>query len=70
MSDSKDGIEVRRPLLRMRLERALSRGLRKRIAVPTRPVPAQQTPSDTAEDARAAAHLLSSYLAWSSAAPA
>jgi len=28
---------------------------------------AQQTPSDTAEDARAAAHLLSSYLAWSSA---
>ena len=31
---------------------------------------AQQTPSDTAEDARAAAHLLSSYLAWSSAAPA
>jgi putative holliday junction resolvase len=31
---------------------------------------AQQTPSATAEDARAAAHLLSSYLAWSSAAPA
>ena len=31
---------------------------------------AQQTPSDTSEDARAAAHLLSSYLAWSSAAPA
>jgi len=31
---------------------------------------AQQTPSDSAEDARAAAHLLSSYLAWSSAAPA
>jgi len=31
---------------------------------------AQQTPSDKAEDARAAAHLLSSYLAWSSAAPA
>jgi putative Holliday junction resolvase len=31
---------------------------------------AQQTPSDTPEDARAAAHLLSSYLAWSSAAPA
>ena len=31
---------------------------------------AQQTPSDAAEDARAAAHLLSSYLAWSSAAPA
>ncbi len=31
---------------------------------------AQQTPSETAEDARAAAHLLSSYLAWSSVAPA
>ncbi len=31
---------------------------------------AEQTPSETAEDARAAAHLLSSYLAWSSAAPA
>ncbi|MDX6484997.1 MAG: putative pre6S rRNA nuclease [Gaiellaceae bacterium] len=31
---------------------------------------AQQTPSDAPEDARAAAHLLSSYLAWSSAAPA
>lgn len=31
---------------------------------------AQQLPSDSAEDARAAAHLLSSYLAWSSAAPA
>jgi putative holliday junction resolvase len=31
---------------------------------------AQQTPSDSAEDARAAAHPLSSYLAWSSAAPA
>jgi lipoprotein-anchoring transpeptidase ErfK/SrfK len=46
ISDSKDGIEVRRPLLRMRLERELSRGLRKRIAVPTRPVPAQQTRSD------------------------
>ena len=26
---------------------------------------AQQTPSDTAEDARAAAHLLSGYLEWS-----
>lgn len=26
---------------------------------------AQQSPSDAAEDARAAAHLLSSYLAWS-----
>jgi len=31
---------------------------------------AQQTPSGADEDARAAAHLLSSYLAWSSAAPA
>jgi putative Holliday junction resolvase len=31
---------------------------------------AQQTPSAAGEDARAAAHLLSSYLAWSSAAPA
>jgi putative Holliday junction resolvase len=31
---------------------------------------AQQTPSAADEDARAAAHLLSSYLAWSSAAPA
>jgi putative transcription antitermination factor YqgF len=31
---------------------------------------AQQTPSASSEDARAAAHLLSSYLAWSSAAPA
>jgi putative Holliday junction resolvase len=31
---------------------------------------AQQTPSAAAEDARAAAHLLSSYLAWSSGAPA
>jgi putative holliday junction resolvase len=29
---------------------------------------AEQTPSETAEDARAAAHLLSSYLAWSSGA--
>ena len=28
---------------------------------------AEQTPSDTSEDARAAAHLLSSYLEWSSA---
>jgi putative holliday junction resolvase len=28
---------------------------------------AAQSPSATAEDARAAAHLLSSYLAWSSA---
>jgi len=31
---------------------------------------AQQTPSDSALDARAAAHLLSGYLAWSSGAPA
>jgi putative Holliday junction resolvase len=31
---------------------------------------AQQTPSRTPEDARAAAHLLSSYLAWSSGARA
>jgi len=31
---------------------------------------AEQTPSRTPEDARAAAHLLSSYLAWSSGAPA
>lgn len=31
---------------------------------------AQQTPSGSAEDARAAAHLLSSYLAWSSGARA
>ncbi len=31
---------------------------------------AAQTPSPTSEDARAAAHLLSSYLAWSSGAPA
>ncbi len=31
---------------------------------------AQQGPSETPEDARAAAHLLSSYLAWSSGAPA
>ncbi len=31
---------------------------------------AEQAPSRTAEDARAAAHLLTSYLAWSSGAPA
>ena len=31
---------------------------------------AQQTPSDAELDSRAAAHLLSSYLAWSSVAPA
>jgi len=32
--------------------------------------PAGRSPSSAPEDARAAAHLLSSYLAWSSAAPA
>ncbi len=31
---------------------------------------ARQTPSAAAEDARAAAHLLSSYLTWASASPA
>jgi putative Holliday junction resolvase len=31
---------------------------------------AQQTPSNSSLDARAAAHLLSGYLAWSSGAPA
>jgi putative Holliday junction resolvase len=31
---------------------------------------AQQTPASSEEDARAAAHLLSSYLAWASGAPA
>jgi putative Holliday junction resolvase len=31
---------------------------------------AERTPSETAEDARAAAHLLSSYLTWSSGARA
>jgi putative Holliday junction resolvase len=31
---------------------------------------AEQTPSDTPEDARAAAHLLTSYLTWASSAPA
>jgi len=31
---------------------------------------AQQTPSTSPEDARAAAHLLSGYLVWSSGAPA
>jgi lipoprotein-anchoring transpeptidase ErfK/SrfK len=46
ITDSRDGIEVRRPLLRMRLETALSNGLRSRIAVPTRPVPATRTRSD------------------------
>jgi putative holliday junction resolvase len=31
---------------------------------------AEQTPADAAEDARAAAHLLTSYLTWTSSAPA
>lgn len=31
---------------------------------------AEQSPADAPEDARAAAHLLSSYLSWSSGAPA
>ena len=31
---------------------------------------AEQTPSDAPEDARAAAHLLTSYLTWASGAPA
>jgi putative Holliday junction resolvase len=31
---------------------------------------AEQFPADTPEDARAAAHLLSTYLTWSSSAPA
>jgi putative Holliday junction resolvase len=31
---------------------------------------AEQFPADTPEDARAAAHLLSSYLTWASSAPA
>jgi putative holliday junction resolvase len=31
---------------------------------------AEQVPADAPEDARAAAHLLSSYLAWASGAPA
>jgi len=46
ISDSKDGIEVRRPLLRMRLERALSHSIRTRVGVPTRPLPASKTSSD------------------------
>jgi lipoprotein-anchoring transpeptidase ErfK/SrfK len=46
ISDSKDGIEVRRPLLQLRLERALSHGLRSRVGVPTRPLPATKTSSD------------------------
>jgi RNase H-fold protein (predicted Holliday junction resolvase) len=31
---------------------------------------AEQTPTDAPEDARAAAHLLSSYITWASNAPA
>ena len=31
---------------------------------------AEQSPADAPEDARAAAHLLSSYLTWASSAPA
>jgi lipoprotein-anchoring transpeptidase ErfK/SrfK len=46
ISDSKDGIEVRRPLLQLRLARALSHGLRSRVGVPTRPLPATKTSSD------------------------
>ena len=48
--------------------------LRARLDVPVRVFDerfttdlAQQTPSDTSEDARAAAHLLSGYLEWSAA---
>jgi putative holliday junction resolvase len=60
-----------------RITEQFAASLRERLAVPvilfderfTTDL-AQQTPSETAEDARAAAHLLSSYLAWSSAAPA
>jgi putative Holliday junction resolvase len=51
--------------------------LRKRLSVPVELFDerfttdlAQQSPSSAPEDARAAAHLLSGYLAWSSAAPA
>jgi lipoprotein-anchoring transpeptidase ErfK/SrfK len=46
ITDSKDGIEVRRPLLRLRLERALIHDIRSRIGVPTRPLPASTTSSD------------------------
>jgi putative Holliday junction resolvase len=63
--------------LQARLTEQFAASLRERLEVPvilfderfTTDL-AQQTPSETAEDARAAAHLLSSYLAWSSAAPA
>jgi hypothetical protein len=43
ISEATDGIAVRRRLLELRLERALENGLRKRIAVPTRPVEAERT---------------------------
>ncbi len=43
ISEAQDGIAVRRHLLERRLERALANGLRKRVAVPTRPVAAQRT---------------------------
>jgi len=43
---SKDGVQVRRPLLRLRLERALRHGLRSRVAVPTRVLPAHHARSD------------------------
>jgi lipoprotein-anchoring transpeptidase ErfK/SrfK len=46
ITDSRDGVQVRRPLLQIRLERALRRGLRSRIAVPTRVLPAQQSRAD------------------------
>ena len=46
ITDSRNGIQVRRPLLQLRLERALRHGIRSRIAVPTRVVPAQQSRSD------------------------
>jgi len=43
ISDSKDGVAVRRNLLALRLERSLAHSLRKQVAVPTRPVPAART---------------------------
>lgn len=46
ITDSKDGVQVRRPLLQLRLERALRGGIRSRIAVPTRVLPARQSRSD------------------------
>jgi lipoprotein-anchoring transpeptidase ErfK/SrfK len=45
ITDSNDGIQVRRPLLQLRLERALRHGLRSRVAVPTRVLPAQRSRS-------------------------